>query len=323
MMPNKYPIFIISYNRAKNHLTAKHLASWGVKHYMVVHKEQLADYKKYMTEEMKEYTTFLEFDDSYKFKYETCDNIPHSVKNAGSGAERNFAWDYSKDILKAKAHWLMDDNMGFYYIKGITSADVYVRKSCDKETFWNLFKKGEEFFDRYSNLMMIELTASEMCISKMRVSYALNTRCFSCNLIWNDMPIRWRGRYNEDVILSTDIMVAGYCIASYRGGVLKHKQSTRTAIGGNHAIQKGDKNSLYSDGFNYKYSSVDKTNLLIKVYPKYYRKVIKYGRVHHEYNRKALATLIDKLKLHKAKKLGEKIINYNDFKNVKHYLIPR
>ena len=322
-MPNKYPIFIISYNRAKNHLTAKHLASWGVKHYMVVHKDQLADYKKYMTEEMKTYTTFLEFDDSYKFKYETCDNIPHSVKNAGSGAERNFAWDYAKDVLKTKAHWLMDDNMGFYYIAGITAKNVYVRKSCNKDVFYKLFKNGEDFFDRYSNLMMIELTASEMCISKMRVSYALNTRCFSCNLIWNDMPIRWRGRYNEDVILSTDIMVAGYCIASYRGGVLKHKQSTRNAIGGNHAVQKGDKNALYADGFNYKYSSVDKTNLLIKVYPKYYRKVIKYGRVHHEYNRKALATLIDKLKLHKAQVFGEKSLNYNNFKNIKHYLIPK
>lgn len=322
MMPNKYPIFIISYNRAKNHLTAKHLASWGVKHYMVVHKEQLDDYKKYMTPEMKEYTTFLEFDDSYKLKYETCDNIPHSIKNAGSGAERNFAWDYSIK-LGAKAHWLMDDNMGFYYVKGITAANVYVRKSCDKENFWNLFKKGEEFFDRYSNLMMIELAASEMCISKMRVAYALNTRCFSCNLIWNEMPIRWRGRYNEDVILSTDVMVAGYCIASYRGGVLKHKQSTRSAVGGNHATKKGDQNSLYADGFNYKYSSVDKTNLLIKVYPKYYRKVIKYGRVHHEYNRKALATLISPLKLHIAKIPGEKVLNLNDFKKVKHYLIPK
>ena len=62
-------------------------------------------------------------------------------------------------------------------------------------------------------------------------------------------------------------MVAGYCIASYIGGVRKSKQSTREARGGNHAIKVGDKESLYQDGFDYKYSSVDKTNLLLKVYP--------------------------------------------------------
>ena len=41
-MINEYPIFVISYNRAKNHTTAKWLAKYGVSHYMVVHKEQLA-----------------------------------------------------------------------------------------------------------------------------------------------------------------------------------------------------------------------------------------------------------------------------------------
>ena len=320
-MINEYPIFIISYNRAKNHTTAKWLAKYGVKHFMIIHKEQLSDYKAYQTDEMKLYTTFIIFDDNYKLKYETCDDIPHSIKNAGSGAERNFAWDYSIK-LGAKAHWLMDDNMSFFHIIGKSTNGIYKRQRCTKEDFIEKWHKAEHFFNKYENLLMIELAQNDFFFNLHKLTYALNTRCFSCNLIWNDMPIRWRGRYNEDVILSTDIMVAGYCIASYIGGVRKSKQSTREATGGNHAIIKGDVNSLYQDGFDYKYSSEAKTNLLLKVYPKYYRKVVKYGRIHHEYNRVALKE-ITLTKLIKAKQYGEKNINLKDFGKIKHYPIPK
>lgn len=320
-MVNKYPIFIISYNRALNHKTAKELAKYGVYHYMVVHKEQLEEYQKHQTTEMKKYTTFLVFDDTYKLKYETCDNIPHRIKNAGSGAERNFAWDYAKNILKSSAHWLMDDNMYFYHVVGKNDKNVYVRRKTSKEDFIKKFHKAEEFFDKYENLLMIELTQNDFLVNCVLLAYSLNTRCFSCNLIYNNMPIRWRGRYNEDVILSTDIMVAGYCIASYHGGILKAKGSTREARGGNHKIKDGDTQSIYSDGINYKFSSNDKTNLLLKVYPKYYRKVVKYGRIHHEYNRVALKEITSQ-KLIKAKVLGEKNINNKNFLKIKHYPIP-
>lgn len=322
-MNSKYPIFVISYNRPQNHITAKRLAEFNVSHFLVLHKEQIEEYKKYFTPEMKKYTTILQFDDDYKLKYETCDNIPHRIKNAGSGAERNFAWDYSIK-LGAKAHWLMDDNMYFFYIKGINPKNnTYIRVACNsKEIFQEKFKKGEEFFDKYENLLMIELTEDNFIINKSKYNHRLNTRCFSCNLIYNDMPIRWRGRYNEDVILSFDIMKAGYCIASFYGGILKNKISTREARGGNHAKNKNDKESIYDDGENYKYSSVDKTNLLLNVYPEYFKKVIKYGRVHHEYLKSKINELNKDKKLIKAKIIGEKRISKKDFNKITHYQIP-
>lgn len=321
-MINQYPIFVISYNRAKNHTTAKWLAKYEVAHYMVVHKEQLDEYKKYQTPEMKKYTTFLVFDDSYKLKYETCDDIPHRIQNAGSGAERNFAWDYSIKI-GAKAHWLMDDNMQFMHIIGVNPKGIFVRRKCTKKDFQEKWHRAEHFFNKYENLLMMELAQNDFYINQRELTYALNTRCFSCNLIWNDMPLRWRGRYNEDVILSTDIMVSGYCIASYVAGVRKAKQSTRCAVGGNHATKTGDTNSLYQDGFDYRNSSVKKTNLLLTVYPQYYRKVIKYGRVHHEYCRTELNKMNGHLKLIPAKVYGEKKIKMADFLKVRHYAIPK
>lgn len=321
--PNKYPIFVISFNRAKNHTTSKILAEYHVPHFLILHKEQIKEYKKYFNDWQKKFTTILEFDDSYKLNYETCDNIPHTVKNAGSGAERNFAWDYSIK-LGAKAHWLMDDNiLSFRYITGICKRNnTYVRKKATKEIFWQLFGKAETFFDKYKNLLMIELTQADFCINTAKLAYMLNTRCFSCNLIWNNMPIRWRGRYNEDVILSYDIMTSGYCIASYRGGLLKMKQSTRSAVGGNHAVKVGDADSLYSDGFDYKNSSADKTNLLLKVYPQYFRKVIKYGRIHHDYIRKKDMPIYN-MKLVKATVQGEKEVRQSDFKKIVHFPIPK
>lgn len=318
-MINEYPIFVISYNRAINHKTSKKLAEFGVNHYLVLHKEQIEEYKKYFTEAMKAHTIIIAFDDEYKLKYETCDAIPHIVKNAGSGAERNFAWDYAKNVLKTKAHWLMDDNMGFYYIAGKNSnGKSYIRKPCTKEKFIQLFHKAEDFYNRYENLLMIELTQNDFSFEISKLTYSLNTRCFSCNLICNDMPLRWRGRYNEDVILSYDIMTAGYCIASYKAGIRKAKESTRNAKGGNHATKKGDMESIYQDGLNYKYSSEAKTNLLLKVYPQYFEKIIKYGRIHHKYLKHNF-----KQKLIKAQVYGEKRYNFSDFKKVKHYPIPQ
>ena len=75
--PNKYPIFVISYNRAKNHTTSKILADFEVPHYLILHKEQVPEYLKYITDKQKKFITILEFDESYKLKYETCDDIPH------------------------------------------------------------------------------------------------------------------------------------------------------------------------------------------------------------------------------------------------------
>lgn len=320
---NKYPIFVISYNRQSTHTTARQLAKFGFDCFLVVHRGQLEEYKKNLTEEELKYITLLEFDDSYKYKYETCDNIPHRVKNAGSGAERNFAWDYSIK-LGYKAHWLMDDNMHFYRIVGKRN-DNYVKKIFkdieERDEFIEKFISAENFFDKYENLLMLELAENNFCIKLKKLTYALNTRCFSCNLIYNNMPIRWRGRYNEDVILSTDIMVSGYCIASYYAGVLKAKQSTREAKGGNHAKDKNDKQSIYDDSVNYRNSSIDKTNLLLSVYPNFYRKVIKYGRVHHEYRRENLKKIYKNLIL--AKKYGDKNVNKNDFKKIRHYEIPK
>ena len=63
---------------------------------------------------------------------------------------------------------------------------------------------------------------------------------YSCNLIRNDItdkngkPFRWRGRYNEDTILSLDILADGNCPIQYNA-FTTGKLVTQAVAGGNTA----------------------------------------------------------------------------------------
>ena len=45
--------------------------------------------------------------------------------------------------------------------------------------------------------------------------FKANTRIYSCILIDNALPFRWRGRYNEDTDLSLRVLKAGLCTIQF------------------------------------------------------------------------------------------------------------
>ncbi len=98
--------------------------------------------------------------------------------------------------------------------------------------------------------------------------FTVNTRIYSCNLIRNDAPFRWRGRYNEDTILSLDILKAGWCTVQFNA-MLQDKQHTQTMTGGN------------TDEFYAQEGTVPKSQMLVKQHPDVARLVWKFGRPHH------------------------------------------
>lgn len=59
-----------------------------------------------------------------------------------------------------------------------------------------------------------------------------NTRIYSCILIKNDIPYRWRGRYNEDTDLSLRALVDGWCTVLFNAFIID-KMTTMTMKGGN------------------------------------------------------------------------------------------
>ena len=60
----------------------------------------------------------------------------------------------------------------------------------------------------------------------------MNSRIYSTLLILNDIPYRWRGRYNEDTDLSLRVLKDGHCTVQYNA-FSTGKVATQAVKGGN------------------------------------------------------------------------------------------
>jgi hypothetical protein len=70
----------------------------------------------------------------------------------------------------------------------------------------------EDFCARYENVAMAGPHYDYFFPSRVtKPPITVNSRIYSCNLIRTDVPFRWRGRYNEDTILSLDMLKKGWC----------------------------------------------------------------------------------------------------------------
>jgi hypothetical protein len=98
--------------------------------------------------------------------------------------------------------------------------------------------------------------------------FVANTRIYSCNLIKNDAPYRWRGRYNEDTILSLDMLKDGYCTIQFNA-FLQLKTTTQVLRGGN------------SKEFYDKEGTLPKSQMQVDVHPDVSKIVWRFNRIHH------------------------------------------
>ena len=257
-MTPRFPLYIPTKGRADSRLTSKALTAMGVPHFLVVEPQEVDAYHRAARGSL---ATVLALDMSYKARYELCDNLGLS-KSTGPGPARNFIWDHS--IANGYAwHWVMDDN--------ITSFKRQHQSAKIKVSDGTIFRAMEDFVIRYANIAMAgpnyEMFAYGADSSKMP-PYTTNTRIYSCNLIRNDLPFRWRGRYNEDTILSLDQLKAGWCTVQFNA-FLQKKLPTQTIGGGNTAE------------FYAKEGTAPKSEMLKAVHPDVTRLVWKFNRHHH------------------------------------------
>ena len=229
----------------------------GVPHNIVVEPQEVKKYQEAVNK-FGLTTNIIELDMSYKTKYDLCDTIGLS-KTTGSGPARNFIWDHS---IKAgyKWHWIMDDN-----IRGFFRMNKNLRIKTNSPSFWRAM---EDFILRYTNISMAgpDYTAFAFGNCAM-VPFITNTRIYSCNLIRNDVPFRWRGRYNEDTILSLDMLKAGWCTVLFNA-FLQNKLTTQTIKGGN-------TDELYKDG------TMEKSKMLVREHPDVAKLKFRFNRWHH------------------------------------------
>jgi hypothetical protein len=97
----------------------------------------------------------------------------------------------------------------------------------------------------------------------------MNTRIYSCILIKNDIPYRWRGRYNEDTDLSIRVLKDGWCTILFNA-FLAGKVTTMRMNGGN-------TDTLYADDGRKKMAES-----LAQQHPDVAKVVWKFGRWHHQ-----------------------------------------
>ena len=206
-----YPIYVISKGRYADCLTAKFLVRDGIDFHLDVEPQEADEYIK-------------------RFGKERVLILPFSNLGLGSIPARNWVWEHSKS-LGFKRHWILDDNIRYmkrwYKGRRILCSSQYA------------FVVSEDFVERYTNIAIAGLNY-EMFGIKFVAPFTLNAHVYSCLLILNDLPYRWRGRYNEDTDLCLQVLSGNWCTVLFNIFLIS-KMRTMTMKGGNSAeLYKGD-----------------------------------------------------------------------------------
>lgn len=253
-MNPKFPLYIVSKGRWESRLTAKTLERLQVPYFIVIEEQEYAQYSAVIDKEK-----ILVLDKKYQRDYDTFDELG-LTKSVGPGAARNFVWDHS--IAGGYPwHWVMDDNIRAFY-------RLHKNKRL-RVGDGTIFRCMEDFVLRYENVAMAGPNYYMFAPDRQKCPpFITNTRIYSCNLIRNDTPFRWRGRYNEDTDLSLRMLKAGWCTIQFNA-FLQNKVATQKIKGGNTA-------EFYAQEGTY-----NKSRMQVEMHPDVSRMVFKFGRVHH------------------------------------------
>lgn len=204
-MNPKYPVYIVSKGRWESRLTAKALEERGIPFRIVV--------------EPQEYEQYAAVIDSRKILV-----LPFSDLGQGSIPARNWIWEHALESGAAR-HWILDDNIRTFY-------RLHQNKKY-RTASGTTFRIIEDWADRYTNIALAGMQYQWLAKQNQKIGpFILNTRVYSCILIQNDIPYRWRGRYNEDTDLSLCALKGGWCTIEFNA-FLADKQATMLMRGGN------------------------------------------------------------------------------------------
>lgn len=212
-MNPEYPVYIISKGRWESRLTSKALEKMRVPYHIVI--------------EPQEYDQYAAAIDSSKILV-----LPFSNLGQGGIPARNWVWEHSISI-GAERHWILDDNIAWF---GRMHNNRKIRVGTGV-----VFKVCEDFTKRYSNVALSGIQYEMFTPRKSTFPPILiNTRIYSCILINNQIPYRWRGRYNEDTDLSLRALKDGWCTVLFQALICKKSATMRMKGGNTDILYKGD-----------------------------------------------------------------------------------
>ena len=127
----------------------------------------------------------------------------------------------------------------------------------------------EDFVMRYDNIAIAGPNYYNFAKTQDALPpYVKNTRIYSCLFIRNDIPNRWRGRYNEDTDLSLRVLKDGWATLQFNA-FLQGKVTTQRMKGGNHE-------QFYAEDGTYL-----KSKMLEDMHPDVAKVVWRFSRWHH------------------------------------------
>ena len=205
----KYPIYVISKGRHDRCLTARFLVRDGVPFHIVVEPQELDLYAD-------------------EFGAERILVLPFSNLGLGGIPARNWVWERAKSAGHER-HWILDDNIYSVGKRVLIDGKIKRRPTPSMPAF----VACEDFADRYENVAMLGMAYQMFAPdSKKLAAFRVNHHVYSCILIKNDLPYRWRGRYNEDADLCLQVLSGGQCIVQVNAFLIQ-KVKTMVMTGGN------------------------------------------------------------------------------------------
>lgn len=253
----RYPVYIVSKGRAHTRLTAKALDDMGVPFRIVIEPQEYEDYAAVI--------------DPARILV-----LPFANLGQGSIPARNWVWEHSVAEGHAR-HWVLDDNLKYVMRR---TANRKVR--CDSP---NVFRAAEDFVDRFTNVALAGFNYQQFVLDQVQVeAYRLNTRIYSCILVNNAVPHRWRGKYNEDTDLSLQVLKGGWCTVLFNAFLVFKMPTMRMKGGNTDEVYAGGKNRL------------EYVEALQQQHPDVVQLVQRYGRWHHDVNYKAFRDNVPRLR---------------------------
>jgi len=258
-MNPRYPVYIISKGRHESRLTSKALEYMRVPYRIVI--------------EPQEFDLYSSVIDPKKILV-----LPFSNLGQGSIPARNWVWNHSIGEGWGR-HWLMDDNINCFM-----RFNANLKVPVDSGT---VLRCMEDFTERYKQ---VAFSGPNYKMFASRKSgnirpYTPNTRVYSCTLINNSIPYRWRGKYNEDTDICLRALRDKYRTILFNA-FLQEKATTMTMKGGN-------TDNVYIDGDNRRKFAES----LKSQHPDHVAITKKFGRWHHHVN-------YDDFKRNKLERIG-------------------
>jgi hypothetical protein len=240
----KYPIYIISKGRYDVTLTANNFDRENIFYQIAVEPQEYDQYCK-------------------KLGKDKVLKLPFSNLGLGSYPARNFCWEDAKS-KGYKYHWLFDDNIQYW-----------VKWHNGKRKKWNDILSALLFVEKQAEKDNIDITGFEEPNFSVRIPkkpFKYNCHVYSALLIKNELPVRWRLKYNEDVDLCLQVLHNGGSTSSCIY-YLADKVSTAAKMKG------GNQDELYKG--NDPRKKLLKAKMLETVWPQYCKTVIRFNRYHH------------------------------------------